>query len=82
MLRRLVIGIDVGGTFTDVVLFEPASGQLAVAKVPSTPANQALGVMAGFEALRMFKDDTPPVTIKVVDWADEEGARFSRSLLG
>jgi allantoate deiminase len=42
----------------------------------------ALGVMAGYEALRMFKDRRPPVTIKVVDWADEEGARFSRSLLG
>ena len=42
----------------------------------------ALGVMAGFEALRMFKDRRPPLTIKVVDWADEEGARFGRSLLG
>jgi N-carbamoyl-L-amino-acid hydrolase len=42
----------------------------------------ALGVMAGFEALRMFKDQKPPVTIAVVDWADEEGARFGRSLLG
>jgi N-carbamoyl-L-amino-acid hydrolase len=30
----------------------------------------------------MFKDRQPPVTIKVVDWADEEGARFGRSLLG
>ena len=38
--------------------------------------------MAGLEALRMFKDQKPPVTITVVDWADEEGARFSRSLLG
>ena len=42
----------------------------------------ALGVMAGLEALRMFKGQPPPVTIKVVDWADEEGARFGRSLLG
>lgn len=42
----------------------------------------ALGVMAGLEALRMFSGSTPPVTIKVVDWADEEGARFGRSLLG
>jgi allantoate deiminase len=42
----------------------------------------ALGVMVGLEALRMFKDRQPPVTIKVVDWADEEGARFGRSLLG
>jgi allantoate deiminase len=42
----------------------------------------ALGMAAGLEALRMFKDQRPPVTLKVVDWADEEGARFSRSLLG
>jgi N-carbamoyl-L-amino-acid hydrolase len=42
----------------------------------------ALGVMAGLEALRMFKGQPPPVTLKVVDWADEEGARFGRSLLG
>ena len=42
----------------------------------------ALGMMAGLEALRMFKGQRPPSTIKVVDWADEEGARFGRSLLG
>ena len=42
----------------------------------------ALGVMAGLEALAMFKGQRPPLTIKVVDWADEEGARFGRSLLG
>ncbi|MDP2319117.1 MAG: Zn-dependent hydrolase [Acidobacteriota bacterium] len=41
-----------------------------------------LGTLTGFEALRMFKDRRPPVTIKLVDWADEEGARFGRSLLG
>jgi N-carbamoyl-L-amino-acid hydrolase len=42
----------------------------------------ALGVTASFEALRMFKDRRPPVTLALVDWADEEGARFGRSLLG
>jgi allantoate deiminase len=42
----------------------------------------ALGMMAGLEALRMFKGKQPASTIKVVDWADEEGARFGRSLLG
>jgi allantoate deiminase len=42
----------------------------------------ALGVVVGLEALRMFAGQQPPVTIKVVDWADEEGARFGRSLLG
>jgi allantoate deiminase len=41
-----------------------------------------LGVLAGLEALRMHAGTTPPVTLKVVDWADEEGARFGRSLLG
>jgi beta-ureidopropionase / N-carbamoyl-L-amino-acid hydrolase len=45
----------------------------------------ALDVMAGLEILRRFAEEfngRPPVTIRVVDWADEEGARFGRSLLG
>ncbi|HJZ75758.1 MAG TPA: Zn-dependent hydrolase [Vicinamibacterales bacterium] len=42
----------------------------------------ALGVMAALEALRIHAPGTPPVTLKLVDWADEEGARFGRSLLG
>jgi allantoate deiminase len=42
----------------------------------------ALGVAAALEALRRYAAPTPPVTLKLVDWADEEGARFGRSLLG
>jgi beta-ureidopropionase / N-carbamoyl-L-amino-acid hydrolase len=43
----------------------------------------ALGVTAGVELLRaLAAQGTPPVTVAVVDWADEEGARFSRSLFG
>ena len=42
----------------------------------------ALGVLAGVEALRRHRGATPPVTLAVVDFADEEGARFGRSLLG
>jgi N-carbamoyl-L-amino-acid hydrolase len=42
----------------------------------------ALGVLAGVEALRRYAGTTPPVTLALVDFADEEGARFSRSLLG
>ncbi len=43
----------------------------------------ALGVMAGLELLRAIADTgTPPITVALVDWADEEGARFSRSLFG
>ena len=41
-----------------------------------------LGMMAALEAMRVHAAATPPVTLKVVDWADEEGARFGRSLLG
>jgi len=42
----------------------------------------ALGVCAGLEVLRSHSDRTPPVTLELVDWADEEGARFGRSLFG
>src|SRR5260370_12860082 len=41
--------------------------------------------MSALEVLRGFArkyDGRPPVTVRVVDWADEEGARFGRSLLG
>jgi allantoate deiminase len=41
-----------------------------------------LGVLAGVEALRRYQQQSRPVTLAVVDFADEEGARFSRSLLG
>ncbi len=44
---RLRIGIDTGGTFTDVVAFDEASGTLTVTKTPSTPADPAAGFMAG-----------------------------------
>ncbi len=42
-----------------------------------------LNVVGGLEVLRRIAaDGTPPVTVRLVDWADEEGARFGRSLLG
>jgi N-carbamoyl-L-amino-acid hydrolase len=43
----------------------------------------ALNVMAGVEVLRRIADDgAPPMTVRLVNWADEEGARFGRSLVG
>src|SRR5437762_5330354 len=43
----------------------------------------SLNVVAGVEVLRRIAEEgTPPVTLKLVDWADEEGARFGRSLFG
>ena len=44
---RLRIGIDTGGTFTDIVAVDGASGRVAVTKVPSTPHNPALGLVDG-----------------------------------
>lgn len=45
----------------------------------------SLGLLAGLEVMRYLNEiyqGEPPFTIKLVDWADEEGARFGRSLLG
>jgi N-carbamoyl-L-amino-acid hydrolase len=44
-----------------------------------------LGVIAGLAVLRRISDEydgRPPITVRLVDWADEEGARFGRSLFG
>jgi hydantoinase/carbamoylase family amidase len=42
-----------------------------------------LNVLAGVEVLRRVAEEgTPPLTVRLVNWADEEGARFGRSLFG
>src|SRR5437588_1207287 len=43
------VGVDIGGTFTDVALIDDASGQIGVAKVPTTPRDFAQGVLAALE---------------------------------
>lgn len=45
-----LVGVDVGGTFTDLVLVQRDGGQVRIAKVPTTPDNQALGVLQALEA--------------------------------
>ena len=45
------LGVDVGGTFTDLLLVDQVSGSMRIAKVPSTPADQSDGFMAGLAAL-------------------------------
>ncbi|GEP38801.1 methylhydantoinase [Nocardioides psychrotolerans] len=47
--RSIRIGIDTGGTFTDVVAFDEQSGELVTTKTPSTPGNPADGFMAGID---------------------------------
>src|SRR6476661_2572869 len=41
------LGVDVGGTHTDLVLLDTATGELLIEKVSSTPKNPALGVLNG-----------------------------------
>ena len=43
------LGVDVGGTFTDLLLVDEASGATWSAKVPSTPQDQSIGVLTGLE---------------------------------
>jgi N-methylhydantoinase A len=46
----LRVGVDVGGTFTDIFVYNQASGEAWSAKVLTTPENQAIGVMQSLEA--------------------------------
>src|SRR5215472_5955697 len=48
---RYRLGVDVGGTHTDLVLLDPTTGALTVEKVASTPKNPALGVLDGVARL-------------------------------
>jgi N-methylhydantoinase A len=49
----MIAGIDVGGTFTDLIVVEPASGEVRIAKVPTTVENQAFGVIAALDAAQV-----------------------------
>ena len=48
-----IAGIDVGGTFTDLIVVEPATGEVRIAKVPTTVENQAFGVIAALDAAKV-----------------------------
>ena len=45
------LGIDVGGTFTDLLLLDEGSGEIRLLKTPSTPADQSIGIIDGTTAL-------------------------------
>ena len=47
----LRLGVDVGGTFTDLLLIDEAGGRTVTAKVPSTPQDSSIGVLNGIEKL-------------------------------
>lgn len=56
-----IVGIDVGGTFTDLIGIEPTSGRVALAKVPTTLENQAFGVLAALERGGIALPDTATI---------------------
>ena len=60
MAPRYRLGVDVGGTHTDLVLLDSKSGELMVEKVSSTPKNPALGVLDG--VARFIAAGVPPTS--------------------
>ena len=61
----LRVAVDVGGTFTDVILNDPASGRLVPAKVLTTPDDRAEGVAGGIDSVLELAQ-LPSSTIKAV----------------
>src|SRR5262252_215893 len=62
---QLRIGIDTGGTFTDIVCVDTASGAMRVTKVASTPSNPALGLVRGVKAILGAAGATPDAVISL-----------------
>ena len=56
------IGVDTGGTFTDVVLFDADSGEIHITKTPSTPPNFDEGVLTGIDKI-LEKTETDPQAV-------------------
>jgi len=48
-----IAGIDVGGTFTDLIALDSATGEVRLAKVPTTAENQAFGVLAALDEAKV-----------------------------
>ncbi len=64
---RVRIGIDTGGTFTDVVAVDDASGRMVSTKVPSTPSNPADGFLHGVESILALLGGAAPHAVGAAD---------------
>jgi len=60
------LGVDVGGTFTDLLLIDEQSGETFRAKVPSTPADQSAGVLTGIAKVCSIAGITPAAIIDLM----------------
>src|SRR5438552_4623097 len=56
------LGVDVGGTFTDVALWDEGSGRLTVLKLPSVPTDPAEGILAGIRQI-LERDRVAPAAV-------------------
>ena len=81
-----VVEIDAAGNLWAELRGEREDVVVVGSHIDSVPhggwLDGALGVTAALEVLRVYAGGRPPVTLRLVDWADEEGARFGRSLFG
>ena len=57
------IGIDTGGTFTDVVAIDEATGEILNTKTPSTPRDRSVGVVDGIERSGILNVDIEGMTL-------------------
>jgi hydantoinase/carbamoylase family amidase len=83
----VAVSIDAAGNLWAELAGEREEFVIVGSHVDSVPAggwlDGALGVFAAVEAVRGHASGgAPPVGLRLVDWADEEGARFGRSLFG
>ena len=88
-LRQLPVTVefDEAGNLWATLIGRNAQSLVIGSHLDSVPnggwLDGCLGVVAGLEVLRAFAaGPTPALTVRLVDWADEEGARFGRSLFG
>ena len=59
--QNLIVGIDVGGTFTDLIAIDMATGAVRIAKVPTTLDNQAFGVVAALKQAGVALQDVQTI---------------------
>ena len=85
-MSHWLVGVDTGGTFTDLIAIDPASGVIKRAKVPSVPGDPSLAVLDALENL--FGNSFPPLRaarrlgIAAVDRIGPLKRAFARQAMG